>query len=443
MIYRFVTRDSVEERITQVAKKKMMLTHLVVRPGAGRGTNMSKKELDDILRFGTEDLFKDDDDVVGNGEGGGGEGGSGSKIHYDDQAIDKLLDRSQEGIQEKEEGLNEYLSSFKVASYATRETNEDDDEDYREQPSATTIDENLDPFYWEKLLRIQYEQDRELESHAYGKGKRLKRQVNYAVPNTDENWNEHNSDIASEYDAPSAGGEDEDVDFDETPDRRRKTGRDRPLPPLISKSGTNIEILGFNPRQRKAFLNAIMRFGIPPPDAFKSQWLVRDLRCKSEKEFRAYVSLFMKHLCENTAENSETFSDGVPREGLSRHHVLSRIGIMSLIRKKVQEFENINGPWSIPEQAPNDSIDESSIKQLSTSNTSVLSNENPATTNVQSSESAEGTPLNEALAGGSSSNLIGESMSLSDLINNKLETINEVEMKDNNEKQINGKENFI
>ena len=114
MIYRFVTRDSVEERITQVAKKKMMLTHLVVRPGAGRGTNMSKKELDDILRFGTEDLFKDDDEVVGNGEGG--EGG-GAKIHYDDQAIEKLLDRSQEGIQEKEEGLNEYLSSFKVASY--------------------------------------------------------------------------------------------------------------------------------------------------------------------------------------------------------------------------------------------------------------------------------------------------------------------------------------
>ena len=42
----------------------------------------------------------------------------------------------------------------------------------------------------------------------------------------------------------------------------------------------------------------------------------------------------MKHLCENVADNTETFSDGVPREGLSRHHVLSRIGIMSLITKK-------------------------------------------------------------------------------------------------------------
>lgn len=63
MIYRFVTRSSVEERITEVAKKKMMLTHLVVRPGMGSGgtaPSLSKRELDDILRFGTEDLFKDE-----------------------------------------------------------------------------------------------------------------------------------------------------------------------------------------------------------------------------------------------------------------------------------------------------------------------------------------------------------------------------------------------
>ncbi len=63
MIYRFVTRNSVEERITEVAKKKMMLTHLVVRPGMGSSAApsiLSKRELDDILRFGTEELFKDD-----------------------------------------------------------------------------------------------------------------------------------------------------------------------------------------------------------------------------------------------------------------------------------------------------------------------------------------------------------------------------------------------
>lgn len=46
------------------------------------------------------------------------------------------------------------------------------------------------------------------------------------------------------------------------------------------------QVLGFNARQRKAFLNAIMRWGMPPQDAFNSHWLVRDLRGKSEREFR-------------------------------------------------------------------------------------------------------------------------------------------------------------
>ncbi|XP_059816271.1 chromodomain-helicase-DNA-binding protein 4-like, partial [Hypanus sabinus] len=74
-------------------------------------------------------------------------------------------------------------------------------------------------------------------------------------------------------------------------------------------------------------------------------------RPPSSPSLRAYVSLFMRHLCEPGADGSETFADGVPREGLSRQHVLTRIGVMSLIRKKVQEFDHINGHWSMPELA--------------------------------------------------------------------------------------------
>ena len=51
-----------EERITSVAKKKMMLTHLVVRAGIGqKSAAMSKKDLDDVLKWGTEELFKDEE----------------------------------------------------------------------------------------------------------------------------------------------------------------------------------------------------------------------------------------------------------------------------------------------------------------------------------------------------------------------------------------------
>jgi hypothetical protein len=44
---------------------------------------------------------------------------------YDDTAISRLLDRSQEGQEEKQEAMNDYLSSFKVASYQVKEQEEE------------------------------------------------------------------------------------------------------------------------------------------------------------------------------------------------------------------------------------------------------------------------------------------------------------------------------
>uniref|UniRef100_A0A671YDS5 Chromodomain helicase DNA binding protein 4 n=1 Tax=Sparus aurata TaxID=8175 RepID=A0A671YDS5_SPAAU len=346
MIYRFVTKASVEERITQVAKKKMMLTHLVVRPGLGSKTgSMSKQELDDILKFGTEELFKDE-----LGEGDNKEDDS-SVIHYDDHAIDRLLDRNQDATDDTElQSMNEYLSSFKVAQYVVKD--EDDEEEVERE--VIKQEESVDPDYWEKLLRHHYEQQQEDLARNLGKGKRTRKPVNYNDGSQEErDWQEDQSDNQSDY---SVASEEGDEDFDERseanarrPNRKGlRNDRDKPLPPLLARVGGNIEVLGFNARQRKAFLNAVMRYGMPPQDAFTNQWLVRDLRGKSEKEFKAYVSLFMRHLCEPGADGAETFADGVPREGLSRQHVLTRIGVMSLIRKKVQEFEHVNGQWSMP-----------------------------------------------------------------------------------------------
>uniref|UniRef100_A0A8C0BR81 Chromodomain-helicase-DNA-binding protein 4 n=1 Tax=Buteo japonicus TaxID=224669 RepID=A0A8C0BR81_9AVES len=367
MIYRFVTRASVEERITQVAKKKMMLTHLVVRPGLGSKTgSMSKQELDDILKFGTEELFKDEATEGGEclgvelKEGGSPfprdnkEGEDSSVIHYDDKAIERLLDRNQDETEDTElQGMNEYLSSFKVAQYVVREEEMGVKEVERE---IIKQEESVDPDYWEKLLRHHYEQQQEDLARNLGKGKRIRKQVNYNDGSQeDRDWQDDQSDNQSDY---SVASEEGDEDFDERSEAARRPSRkglrndkDKPLPPLLARVGGNIEVLGFNARQRKAFLNAIMRYGMPPQDAFTTQWLVRDLRGKSEKEFKAYVSLFMRHLCEPGADGAETFADGVPREGLSRQHVLTRIGVMSLIRKKVQEFEHVNGRWSMPELA--------------------------------------------------------------------------------------------
>lgn len=174
-----------------------------------------------------------------------------------------------------------------------------------------------------------------------------------------------------------SGGEDSNEEFERDEKlERRKSRRDQneKLPPLLARVNGLLEVLGFNPRQRRSYYNAIMRWGIPPQDAYQSQWLVRDLRQKTERAFKAYTSLFMRHLCEPGAENSETFNDGVPREGISRQHVLARIGILSLIRKKVQEFDRANGDWSIPsmrDQAVTQAQVSSALKQLATDSKSV------------------------------------------------------------------------
>ncbi|XP_051928063.1 chromodomain-helicase-DNA-binding protein 3 isoform X5 [Hippocampus zosterae] len=363
MIYRFVTRASVEERITQVAKRKMMLTHLVVRPGLGsKAGSMTKQELDDILKFGTEELFKDEGEGMKNSSGDKAED-EGNVIHYDSTAIERLLDRSQDATDDSDvQNMNEYLSSFKVAQYMVREEDKIDEI----EREIIKQEENVDPDYWEKLLRHHYEQQQEDLASKLGKGKRNRKPVNYNdAAQEDQEWHADISDNQSEY---SVGSEEEDEDFDDRPEGRRHSRRqlrnekDKPLPPLLARVGGNLEVLGFNTRQRKAFLNAVMRWGMPSQDAFSSQWLVRDLRGKTEKEFKAYVSLFMRHLCEPVADGAETFADGVPREGLCRQPVLTRIGVMSLVKKKIQEFEHINGRWSLPELKPDVSLDKSSSR---------------------------------------------------------------------------------
>lgn len=50
------------------------------------------------------------------------EGEDSSVIHYDDKAIERLLDRNQDETEDAEiQSMNEYLSSFKVAQYVVRE----------------------------------------------------------------------------------------------------------------------------------------------------------------------------------------------------------------------------------------------------------------------------------------------------------------------------------
>ena len=53
-----------------MCKRKMMLTELVIHKGMGSGSaekkdSLTKQEVNEILKFGAEDLFKDDEEGKG------------------------------------------------------------------------------------------------------------------------------------------------------------------------------------------------------------------------------------------------------------------------------------------------------------------------------------------------------------------------------------------
>ncbi|KAL2973168.1 hypothetical protein AAZX31_14G032700 [Glycine max] len=121
-IYRFVTSKSVEEDILERAKKKMVLDHLVIQKlnAEGRlekkeakkgGSYFDKNELSAILRFGAEELFKEE------------RNDEESKKQLLSMNIDEILERA-EKVEEKEadgEQGNALLGAFKVANFCNDE----------------------------------------------------------------------------------------------------------------------------------------------------------------------------------------------------------------------------------------------------------------------------------------------------------------------------------
>ncbi|KAK9267097.1 hypothetical protein L1049_009515 [Liquidambar formosana] len=217
LVYRLVVRASVEERILQLAKKKLMLDQLFVNKSG------SQKEVEDILRWGTEELFSDSSSMIAKDSsencinkddattdiehkhkrrGGGGLGDvykdkctdGSTKIVWDETAILKLLDRSnlQSGSPDIAEGdlENDMLGSVKSLEWNEESTEEqvateslpvetDDicaqNSERKEDNLVTCIEENE----WDRLLRVRWEKYQNEEEAALGRGKRQRKAVSY------------------------------------------------------------------------------------------------------------------------------------------------------------------------------------------------------------------------------------------------------------------------
>ncbi|XP_013591527.1 PREDICTED: CHD3-type chromatin-remodeling factor PICKLE [Brassica oleracea var. oleracea] len=374
MIYRLISRGTIEEKIVQICKRKMLLELLVV--GKLKAPNLSQEELDDIIRFGSKELFAEEND----------EAGKFGKIHYDDAAIEKLLDRDHIDAEEDsvdDENENGFFKAFKVANFEFIDDNEAAASEEAQAIESKSSSEN----YWECLLKDKYEVQQAEEVNALGKRKRNCKQklgedelayleassdneedeqteaedeLAYLEVSSDDEEAEQNDGVASGqgnqiaywpcskdevacFEASSAYEEAKPMDGEAARQGNQMAKRPyhrtsdtlKPIP-LIEGEGRFLKVLGFNELQRKKFLTTLERYGVGNYD-----WkeFVDPLKPRTYDEIKNYGLRFLKHIVEDKDVNSPTFSDGVPKEELKCKDVLARIASVMLVQKKVKHME--------------------------------------------------------------------------------------------------------
>jgi chromodomain-helicase-DNA-binding protein 4 len=155
LCFQLMTRASVEEKIVQMGRKKMALDHVVVEQLDA--DDIEEHDVESILKFGAAELFKDDN--------------ADQDIRYNDDSIEKLLDRSQ--IENaKASGDESAEAQFSVARvWAQDKGGLQDELDTAQEEVAP------DPGVWDKILKERQAAaaaEALARAEAMGRGRRAK-----------------------------------------------------------------------------------------------------------------------------------------------------------------------------------------------------------------------------------------------------------------------------
>ncbi|RAL64472.1 hypothetical protein DID88_001948 [Monilinia fructigena] len=160
LVFQLVTKDSAEEQIVQVGRKKMALDHALIESMGvddDAGSN-----LEEILRHGAEAVLLDD---------------NSKDIHYDSASVDELLDRSQVENPATNDS-DTAKSQFSHARVWIKDKGDlsDDFGDSDDKPAAPGAE------VWEAILK-QRAKDAAIEAaknmQTFGRGKRARQTVEY------------------------------------------------------------------------------------------------------------------------------------------------------------------------------------------------------------------------------------------------------------------------
>ncbi|CAG8953132.1 hypothetical protein HYFRA_00003330 [Hymenoscyphus fraxineus] len=176
LVFQLVTKDSAEEKIMQIGRKKIALGALIETMGA---EDDDPVDVESILKHGTKALFEEDD---------------GNDIRHDEASVDKLLDRAQVDEVNTDQAANA-SSTFSLARVWAQDkgTLEEDLGDNDAEDDAPN------PSVWDSILK-EREAQAALEAaknvQDFGRGKRVRN-------------------------APIYGGDKHGADDDDAPRRRR------------------------------------------------------------------------------------------------------------------------------------------------------------------------------------------------------------------------------
>lgn len=244
-IYRLVTARSVEEEIVERAKQKMVLDHLVIqrmdttgrtvldKKNSSNNNPFNKEDLTAILKFGAEELFKDEED-------------KDEELTCD---IDEILRRAETRDEGPTMASDELLSAFKVATFGAF------DEDKAPSPvtEVTADDESKD---WDDIipenLRKKVEEEersKEMEDlYLPPRSRKTLQQINQS----ESDGEDHRGKKRRKQMEETSGSSGEDGSDEERP---KKRGR----PPL----GNREKIKGFTDAEIRRFVKSYKKFAAP------------------------------------------------------------------------------------------------------------------------------------------------------------------------------------
>ncbi|OJD11202.1 hypothetical protein AJ78_07978, partial [Emergomyces pasteurianus Ep9510] len=192
LVFQLVTKGSVEEKIVQIGKKKMALDQVLIEHMDAE--DETEVDLEAILRHGADALFDDD---------------TTDDIHYDNNSIDKLIDRSLiENTKAGDDGSAE--SQFSFARVWVNDTLSDK---LGTSETATPSDT-----VWNKILQERERiaaAEAKANAQALGRGKRKRQRVDYALEQhlfSPKNLGKDDTDAEFQSFGPGSDTEDADTD---------------------------------------------------------------------------------------------------------------------------------------------------------------------------------------------------------------------------------------